>query len=45
VCIIFCCHSAEICANMNMKLKVAVSGTEYVESDDSLLPCAEKEVE
>ena len=30
---------------MNMKLNVAVSGDEYVESDDSLLACAEQKIE
>jgi len=41
----FCYHSAENWANMNMKLNVAVSFAEYVESDDSLLACAEQEIE
>jgi hypothetical protein len=36
-------HSAEIWDNM--KLNVAVSGVEYVESDDSLQPCAEQEID
>jgi len=43
--IIICYHSAENWANMNVKLNVAVSGVEYVESDDSLLPCAEQVIE
>jgi hypothetical protein len=30
---------------MNMKLNVAVSNVEYVESDDGLQPCAEQDVE
>jgi len=30
---------------MNVKLNVEVSGVEYVESDDSLLPCAEQVIE
>ena len=43
--IIICYHSAENWANMNVKLNVEVSGVEYVESDDSLLPCAEQVIE
>jgi hypothetical protein len=39
----FCYHSAETWANM--KLNVAVSNVEYVESDDGVQPCAEQDVE
>jgi hypothetical protein len=41
----FCYHSAENWTNMNTKLNVAVSGIAYVESDDSLMACAEQEIE
>jgi hypothetical protein len=30
---------------MNMKSNVTLLGIDYVESDDSLLPCAEQEIE